>query len=64
MRESFETLSGLLSVKFRQVEDLKDGLRDMLVFQKYFYPIKVQGMITENMRQFKTATDDTTFTTY
>jgi len=32
MRDSFETLSGLLSVKFRQVEDLKDGLRDMLVF--------------------------------
>jgi len=50
MRDSFETLSGLLSVKFRQVEDVKDGLRDMLVFQKYFYPIKVQGMITENMR--------------
>ena len=46
IEESFETLQGLLSVKFKQVEDVKDGLRDMLVYQKYFYPIKVQGIIT------------------
>jgi len=59
-----ETLTGLLFVKFRQVEDVKDGLRDMLVFQKYFYPIKVQGMITENMRQFKAASEDVTFSDY
>lgn len=46
------------------MEDVKDGLRDMLVYQKYFYPIKVQGIITENMRQFKPAAEDVNFTNY
>lgn len=41
MRDNMDTLKGLLTVKFRQVEDVKDGLRDMLVYQKYFFPIKI-----------------------
>ena len=59
-----DTLRGLLLVKFKQVEDVKDGLRDMLVYQKYFFPVKVQGMITDNMRQFKLASEDVAFSTY
>lgn len=54
----------MLAIKFKALEDMKDGLRDMLVFQKYFYPLKVQSMITENMRNFKTAADDQTFSAY
>lgn len=64
LRENMETLTGLLSVKFKQVEDVKDGLRDMLVYQKYFYPLKVQSMITENMQKFKIATLDHDFVQY
>lgn len=64
LRENMETLTGLLSVKFKQVEDVKDGLRDMLVYQKYFYPLKVQSMITENMQKFKIATQDHDFVQY
>lgn len=64
MRDNMDTLKGLLMVKFKQVEDVKDGLRDMLVYQKYFFPIKIQGMITDNMRQFRLATEDTLFSSY
>lgn len=32
MRENMNTLSSLLQIKFKQVEDVKDGLRDMLVY--------------------------------
>lgn len=49
MRDNMNTLSTLLSLKFKQVEDVKNGLRNMLVYQKYFYPLKVQSMIIENM---------------
>ncbi len=49
MQYNMNTLSSLLQIKFKQVEDVKDGLRDMLVYQKYFYPLKVQSMISENM---------------
>lgn len=36
----------------------------MLVYQKYFYPLKVQSMITENMQKFKIATQDHDFVQY
>ena len=64
MRENMSTLSGLISMKFKQVEDVKNGLRNMLVYQKYFYPLKVQSMITENMQKFQIATEDRDFVAY
>lgn len=39
MHLNFKELSDLLLVKFKQIEDCKEGLRDMLVYQKYFYPL-------------------------
>ena len=64
MRENMSTLSSLISIKFKQVEDVKNGLRSMLVYQKYFYPLKVQSMITENMQKFQIATEDRDFVAY
>ena len=64
MRENMSTLSSLVSMKFKQVEDVKNGLRNMLVYQKYFYPLKVQSMITENMQKFQIATEDRDFVAY
>lgn len=64
MRENMSTLSSLISMKFKQVEDVKNGLRNMLVYQKYFYPLKVQSMITENMQKFQIATEDRDFVAY
>jgi len=32
LQDNMNTLSGLLKLKFKQVEDVKDGLRDMLVY--------------------------------
>jgi hypothetical protein len=39
LKRNFKDLSDLLLVKFRQLENCKEGLRDMLVYQKYFYPL-------------------------
>ena len=39
MHLNFKALSDLMFVKFKQLEDMKMGLRDTLVFQKYFYPL-------------------------
>lgn len=64
MRENMSTLTSLISIKFKQIEDVKNGLRNMLVYQKYFYPLKVQSMITENMQKFQIATEDRDFVAY
>lgn len=32
MRVNFKAISDLMFVKFTQVEDMKEGLRDMLVY--------------------------------
>lgn len=58
---NFKELSDLMSVKYKQVEDVKEAVRDMITYQKYFYPIQVQTCISENMQHFKAAKLDHDF---
>jgi hypothetical protein len=39
MKINFKTLNDMLFVKFGQLEDTKQGMRDTLTFIKYFYPL-------------------------
>ena len=39
MKLNFKALNDMLFVKFGQLEDVKSGCRDMLAYQKYFYPL-------------------------
>lgn len=39
MEKNFSKLSDILLIKFNQVEDNKQAVRDMLNYQKYFYPL-------------------------
>ena len=48
-------------VKFKQLEDMKMGLRDTLVFQKYFYPLQMQILISESMDNLSVAKNDLRF---
>lgn len=41
MKLNFRALSDLLFTKFTQLENMKTSLRDVLVFQKYFYPLQM-----------------------
>ena len=61
MKQNFRALSDLLFVKFSQLEDMKVSLRDMLVFQKYFYPLQMQLLITKSMEHLAAAKNDHTF---
>jgi len=38
---NFKTLNDMLFVKFRQLEDTKQGMRDVLTYVKYFYPLQI-----------------------
>ena len=58
MHANFRDLSDVLLVKFGQLEDCKEGLRDMLVYQKFFFPLLVQSAISENLASFKPAMAD------
>ena len=46
LRLNMKSLNDMLFLKFKQVEDMKQALRDVIIFQKYFYPIQTQIMIT------------------
>ena len=41
MNKNFQALNDILFIKFQQVEDVKQTLKYILVFQKYFYPLQV-----------------------
>lgn len=41
MQMNFKTLTDMLFVKFRQLEDTKSGMRDMLTYTKYFLPMEI-----------------------
>lgn len=49
IRLNFKKLKDMLFIKFRQLEDTKSGLRDVLTYQKYFYPLQMQAAIGENL---------------
>ena len=64
MSANFKALNDMLFVKFSQLEDIKQTVKDMLVFQKYFYPLQMQTLIAENMAQFGVASKDHIFITF
>jgi hypothetical protein len=61
MQINFRALSDLLFVKFTQLENMKQALRDVLVFQKYFYPLQMQMLITTSMDSLEAAQEDLDF---
>lgn len=58
MKKNFEKLTDILLIKFGQVEDNKQAVRDMLNYQKYFYPLQMQAIIGENMMNLESAMND------
>lgn len=61
MQINFKALSDLLFVKFTQLENMKAALRDVLVFQKYFYPLQMQMLITTSLDSLEAAQEDLDF---
>ena len=51
----------MVFVKFKQVEDVKSGLRDLITYQKYFYPLQMQVLIGENFAKLEAAQKDQHF---
>jgi hypothetical protein len=64
VKANFKELGDLLHAKFSLLEDCSEGLRDVLVYQKYFYPLHLQTAISENMQNFKAAMTDDTFVSF
>lgn len=61
MQKNFKKLNQMLFIKFKQVEDVKTGLRDMMAYQKYFYPVQMQNIIGENFSKLEVAQKDQQF---
>lgn len=61
LRLNMKALNDMLMIKFSQVEDMKQSIRDVIVFQKYFYPLQTQIMISNNLEQLEAAAEDANF---
>jgi len=61
MKKNFDKLNDMLFIKFKQVEDNKQAVRDMLNYQKYFYPMQMQAIVGENMMNLEAAMKDQAF---
>ena len=42
IKKNFDKYNEMLTIKFRQVEDVRTSLRDVITYQKYFYPLQMQ----------------------
>lgn len=61
VKKNFKKLNDMVFVKFKQVEDVKSGLRDLITYQKYFYPLQMQVLIGENFAKLEAAQKDQHF---
>ena len=61
MKKNFNKFNDILFIKFKEVEDNKHALRDMLNYQKYFYPLQMQAIIGENMMELDSAIKDQSY---
>ena len=61
MKKNFTKLNDMLAVKFKQVEDNKHALRDMINYQKHFYPLQMQAIVGENMMNLDAAMRDQSY---
>jgi hypothetical protein len=64
MTKNFKRLNDVLLVKFKQLEDIKTGLRDVIAYQKYFYPVQIQNIIGENFAMLDAAQKDMQYVQY
>lgn len=55
LKQNFRVLTDVLSIKFEQIEDVKDATRDMLVYAKYFYPVYTQQLVAQNLAHLDVA---------
>tara|TARA_B110000285_G_C15096102_1_gene602056 strand:+ start:747 stop:1163 length:417 start_codon:yes stop_codon:yes gene_type:complete len=49
MKQNFKQLNDILAIKFKQLEDTKDAMRSLIVFNKYYQPIMTQQLISESL---------------
>ena len=54
----------MLTIKFRQVEDVRTSLRDVITYQKYFYPLQMQQLLGDTMMNLEAALKDQPFIQY
>lgn len=58
LKKNMTKLNEMLFIKFRQLEDVKQAVRDVHTYQKHFYPLQMQAIIGEHMMNLSAAMSD------
>jgi hypothetical protein len=53
-----------LSLQWDQIEDTRKGLRNVIAYQKYFFPLQTQRILSENYMHMAEAKNDYAFIEY
>ena len=64
MQVNFTTLKDILFVKFKQLEDTKTAVRDVIAFQKLYYPMLLQAEISKNINELEVSKNDMNYQMY
>ena len=64
LKKNMSKMNEMLFIKFRQLEDTKQAVRDIVTYQKHFYPLQMQAIIGEHMMKLGAAANDQPFMQY
>jgi hypothetical protein len=64
MRQNFKQFNDLLFIKFKQLEDTKEAVRNLISYQKFFHPIQTQQLISENLMKIDSIKNDENYIDY
>lgn len=64
LKRNFEQLNGLLSLQWRHMDELRKSVRNVITYQKYFYPLQTQNIISESFMKLKEVQDDGPFISF
>ena len=61
LQMNFKAFNSILLTKFIQIEDVRQSLKDVVVYQKYMQPLQLQTSLTKNLDMLQSAQEDVKF---
>lgn len=61
MKQNFQSLENIINFHWRQLDDVKKNLRNVVTYQKYIHPLQTQQIISDNFLHLAEASKDEGF---
>jgi hypothetical protein len=61
LKQNFQCLEEILQMQWRQIDDVRKGMRNVITYQKFIHPLSTQQIISENFLHLAEASGDEAF---